>query len=215
MPSSWADPSAFPTQTATLIVLWRRLTPASDPLKALQVGVPGNLARRRAEFLRAMTQLVEVAKRPPDQWQPDLDRLAAEGTRSAFIVRFHAPPVDDVARTMLQNHAMLRCSICAAAAERFRRTNGRWPVSLGELVTAGLLRTPTDPYDGQPVRLKRVSDGLVVYTVGPDKTDDGGNLSPNPTPGTDCGLRLWDVPARRQPPRPPTAEEADHLLPPE
>jgi hypothetical protein len=79
------------------------------------------------------------------------------------------------------------------------------------LVQAGLLRVvPTDPYDGRPLRLKRLPDGLVIYSVGADRTDNGGNLSLNPfSPDVDLGFRLWDVPARRQPPLPPKPEGGD------
>ena len=61
---------------------------------------------------------------------------------------------------------------------------------------------PADPFDGAPLRLRRVPGGLVVYTVGPDGVDDGGSLDPGRLvePGTDLGFRLWDVVARRRPP---------------
>jgi hypothetical protein len=64
---------------------------------------------------------------------------------------------------------------------------------------------PTDLYDGQPLRLRRLDDGLVIYSVGPDGKDDGGKLDrQNPVgPGMDLGFQLWDVAKRRQPPAPP------------
>ena len=64
---------------------------------------------------------------------------------------------------------------------------------------------PTDPFDGRPLRLAKVQDGIVIYSVGHDKTDDGGNLDRDEPqqPGVDLGFRLWDPPQRRQPPRPP------------
>ena len=61
---------------------------------------------------------------------------------------------------------------------------------------------PTDPYDGLPLRYLRTADGVVVYSVGPDRSDNQGNLVRNakPTDGTDVGFQLWDVAKRRQPP---------------
>src|SRR5207247_417513 len=98
-----------------------------------------------------------------------------------------------------------RCAAAAVAAERFRQRTDQWPAAIDELVKAGLLKAvPTDPYDGRPLRLKRVADGLAIYAVGPDLADNGGNLDRNAIkPGTDLGFRLWDVPARRQPPPKP------------
>jgi hypothetical protein len=115
------------------------------------------------------------------------------------------PAVEKVIDACRRSHAQLRCAIVAVAAERFRRDRGRWPESADGLVKAGLLKAvPADPYDFQPLRLKRLPDGLAVYTVGPDQADDGGALDPTHRgePGTDLGLRLWDPSARRQEPPP-------------
>jgi len=77
---------------------------------------------------------------------------------------------------------------------------------MDDLAATNYLRgTPTDPYDGQPLRWRRFDDGLVVYSIGPDGEDNGGKLdrqNPPVTPGTDIGFRLWDAAKRRQPPAP-------------
>jgi hypothetical protein len=51
------------------------------------------------------------------------------------------------------------------------------------------------------LRRKRLPDGLVIYSVGPDLTDNGGTLNrQNPiAPGDDLGFRLWDVAQRGTP----------------
>ena len=33
---------------------------------------------------------------------------------------------------------------------------------------------PPDPFDGKPLRYKKLEKGYVVYSVGPDGNDDGG-----------------------------------------
>jgi hypothetical protein len=99
----------------------------------------------------------------------------------------------------------MRCAVVAIAAERFRRQNGRWPTTPAELVQAQLLKAvPTDPYDGQPIKLARTLDGLIVYGLGSDGTDNRGNVNRGRAdqPGFDIGFRLWDPTARRQPPSP-------------
>ena len=80
------------------------------------------------------------------------------------------------------------------------------------LVKAGLLdAVPTDPYDGKPISLKRTDEGLIIYSVGQDKIDNGGAVDRDRPmdPGTDQGFRLWDVARRRQPPNPPVIENED------
>jgi hypothetical protein len=67
---------------------------------------------------------------------------------------------------------------------------------------------PADPFDGQPLRLKKLDDGLVIYSVGPDLADDGGEVRADQQVGgqpKDVGVRLWDPACRRQPP-PATAD---------
>ena len=61
---------------------------------------------------------------------------------------------------------------------------------------------PLDPFDGEPLRYKRMPDGIVIYSVGVDGKDDGGRIlwTPGQPPPSDVGVRLWDVPHRRQPP---------------
>jgi hypothetical protein len=42
----------------------------------------------------------------------------------------------------------------------------------------------------------------VIYSVGLDRVDDGGNVKGNPmTAGSDLGFRLWDPDRRRQAPK--------------
>jgi hypothetical protein len=102
------------------------------------------------------------------------------------------------------HQARLRCLIVALAAERYRRAHGRWPEALDRLTPELLSAVPLDPFDGAPLRLARLDDGLVLYSVGFDGQDDGGRLAANwrSDQSGDLGFRLWDVPHRRRPPRP-------------
>ena len=143
-----------------------------------------------------------------DQVTPEWLRLemamGAAEHRHGFLVGEKAAILPDDARrpsTVRLRHAHMRCAVAALAAERFRRANGRWPESLSELVAAGLLgEMLTGPFDGQPLRLKRQAGALIVYTVGPDGTNDGGSLHGRGAqpPGYDLEFRLWDADRRRQ-----------------
>jgi hypothetical protein len=68
------------------------------------------------------------------------------------------------------------------------------------LVRSGHLKAvPTDPYDGRPLRYRRVPDGFIVYSVNADGVDDSGIIDrPAWGPGTDIGIRLWDIESRRK-----------------
>jgi hypothetical protein len=167
-----------------------------------------------ADILRYHTRLAVAAAQPPDTrssaWNED-EKGRAElrpGVRNAAIV--------DVWQFVIESHqrceAQLAAAATALAAERFRQDQGRWPASLRELVPAYLSEVPIDLFDGQRLRLKRVDDGLVIYSVGKDGEDNGGDVHPQldqmKWQPDDVGLKLWDADKRRQPappkrPKPP------------
>jgi hypothetical protein len=162
-----------------------------------------------ARYLRGMNKLVEIAKLPLEEqhalyreWR--LQWGYAEKVGDGLTLA--GPPQGGLLRT----HALLRCAVVALAAERYRLAHGDWPRSLTDLVPAYLPAVPLDPFDGQPLRYRRTGTGAVIYSVGEDGRDDGGDPS-RPTeagPPRDEVFTLWDVTARRQPPqRPGPAQE--------
>lgn len=62
----------------------------------------------------------------------------------------------------------------AIAAERFRRANGAWPEDVEQLVPRYLPTAPRDPFADGPLRIRTTDDGLMVYSIGADRDDDGG-----------------------------------------
>jgi hypothetical protein len=166
--------------------------------------IPGQVSRQRAQLLRVMTQMVEAAKLPEREQRPRLEQLQDDKTRP-FIVRLLVPAVSKVAGACQRTRAHLRCVIAGVAAERFRLKHGNWPDGIERLVAAGFLEKPlADPYDGQPLRWRRLQDGLVIYSIGPDGQDNQGNINREDITavGADLGFQLWEVSRRRQPPLP-------------
>ena len=103
-----------------------------------------------------------------------------------------------------RTHAVLRCQPAALAAERYRRSHGAWPESLDQLTPDFLAAVPIDPFTDEPLLYHKLPDGVVIYSAGKDGQDNGGNVDWGKIndPGTDIGIRLWDVANRRQPPKP-------------
>jgi hypothetical protein len=177
------------------------LPPGSNvsPKDVWHLRLPGALKSNHAALLKYLTRYVEIARLPLEEQGPALDELAAAPGKQAILVRVTSPGPALMLRNCQGGVARLRCAATLLAVERFRLARGRWPVTLDELVPAQLARVPTDPFDGKPLRYRRLADGVVIYSVGPDGTDDGGNLSRafEAAAGTDVGFRLWDVAARR------------------
>jgi hypothetical protein len=195
--------------------LWQLAQLASGPRASLisleglkMVAMAGSVKHSRAVQLRYMNRIVEYAKRPLIE-QPALFKQADEEVkRLPGLARMLCPAASKVAEAFHRDQALLECTILLVAAERYRRARGHWPETVNELVPAFATAVPADPFDGKPLRLVRRPDGLVVYSVGVDGVDNGGNLDRNPrTQGTDWGVQLWDVGGRRQAPARSAAKE--------
>jgi hypothetical protein len=166
------------------------------------------LRRSHGPWIRVMTQVVEIAKLPAEEQRARLkDYLLSinEDSDMPFQVALLMPMVGKFGENFWRHQAHLRCTIVALATERYRLAHGHWPDSLSSLVPEFLAKVPLDPYDAKPLRYRRLEDGVVIYSIGPDEEDNGGNLDrEHPTKsGTDLGFQLWDVNKRRQPWHPP------------
>jgi hypothetical protein len=201
----------FLTGVADGTVQTKMLGAISNPAEAaMMMTVPGYLTRQHTALLRYLTQVVEAAKLPHEQAEARLQALEKQIQDEPALVRHLAPAFGKVREAERRNLAYLRGACCSVAAERFRVARNEWPASLEALVAAGFLgAVPSDPYDGKALRCKRALDGLVIYSVGQDRVDNGGvfNRERPMDPGTDLAFRLWDVNHRRQPPNPPVPEE--------
>jgi hypothetical protein len=192
------DPSALPVG-------------AFDVLSRLGVqAFKARILREQLIGLKLQTRYLDVARGPSHEWA---ERLKAVDTSDAKgpLIELLLPATEKVALAVLRSRARLRSLAVGVACERFRQANGRWPKELTEIPKAILAEIPTDPYTGGSLKYKLLADGIVVYAVGDDKADDGGNLTySNPKPGEDVGARLWSPPFRRAAARPePKADDGD------
>jgi hypothetical protein len=100
-------------------------------------------------------------------------------------------------------------TLAAIALRRYQLRHGKLPTSLEELVPEFLPAVPYDYMSATPLRYRLKPDGsYVLYSVGEDGKDDGGD--PTPTPGASPGLWggrdvVWPSPATEpsEPPRQP------------
>jgi ABC-type transport system involved in multi-copper enzyme maturation permease subunit len=177
--------------------------PQGEELRLL---ASGSLKDQRGDMLRLFTECVEAARLPPDQMDARITGLATKARpgagRPPAVWSFVLNPAQS--QQYLQTLALGRAGIAALATERYRRQFGQWPHTLDALVPAFLAEVPADPYDGKPLRYRRVTNGVVLYSVGADLTDNGGKLDRQSRVGggVDVGVQLWDVDQRRQPARP-------------
>jgi tRNA A-37 threonylcarbamoyl transferase component Bud32 len=183
---------------------------------SLQAG-PG-VRPAHAQLLRQMNGWVQITGLALSE-QPSRAREWGEavGASGNVLLTLLAPNAGFITEAAILLQARLNSALAAVAVECYRRVHGTWPADLEALVPAYLTHVPQDPYDGKPLRYRRVADGVVLYSVGPDRTDNQATLdransqttldqsgmerTQPPPDGTDVGFRLWDVAKRRQPHR--------------
>jgi hypothetical protein len=80
----------------------------------------------------------------------------------------------------------------AVAVARYCRDQHQLPARAEDVVSKGYLsQVPTDPFTGEPLKLKAIADGVVVYSVGTDGVDDGGApLTEDKPPKGDIRVRI-------------------------
>jgi hypothetical protein len=163
-----------------------------------------------APFLRYNTAVVEAVKLPAQEQEDCLRTLAMPTQKlppllEGLTIAAPGNRKNEWASTALHFHrtqAFLLCAETAMAAERYRLAEQRWPADLQALVPRYVAAVPSDPFDRRPLRLHRLPDGIVIYSVGADRSDDGGKLDRrNPeSANIDIGFQLWDADRRGLPP---------------
>jgi hypothetical protein len=81
--------------------------------------------------------------------------------------------IDSVERN-LRFEAEKESARVAIALEQFRLDTGKLPERLEELVPKYMDKVPIDPFDGKPLRYKRLEKGYTIYSVGINQIDEGG-----------------------------------------
>ncbi|MSQ96968.1 MAG: hypothetical protein EXR98_20775 [Gemmataceae bacterium] len=170
---------------------------------------PSTLLKHYPDHLRHMNRCVEIAKVPIHERGAKLQEWEAEIKKTPNVLtKLLAPALAKVHMAESRSQSILRSAAAALACERYRLRHKDWPAALDVLVKEKLLdAVPLDPVDGQPLRYRRTKEGVVIYSIGVDKTDNQGHIDrEHPIdPGVDIGFRLWDPRLRRQDARPPVA----------
>jgi hypothetical protein len=177
-----------------------------------QYRIPGlSLKKDHAWMLRHLNEAVEYAKLPPTEMRAKMQELDQRSKdRPAILTPYLMPKLASISERAVRGQVLLDCAIAGIGVERFRLQHGRWPDTLDEVVSAKLLdKVPTDWFDGKPLRYRKTTDGVVVYSISQKGNYAGDALDTGKTfdPRFDrVEFRLWDEIHRRQPPHKKSAE---------
>lgn len=215
------DAEAGPDSPRAMISPWARLMFDSQ----LAVG------------LEWMNEAVSIARKPPaghaplwEAWNATIAKVGRNRyARPGAIMPLAFAPATSISDWSLsRGQTEMRATAILLAAERHRLKAGKWPASVEEIDKEILPEPPADQFTGAPFRMEYRDGELLVYSLGPNQEDDGGEFDRRAWRDggpDDVGGSLWDVGLRQQPPADPEmpeddlggieGEEADSPAPPE
>ena len=107
------------------------------------------------------------------------DRTLRWRHRLEMVVLARSPPAGvetTYANFQRRSVTYSRLMMADLAVRAFVAEKGRFPKSLEELVPKYLATVPEDPFSGQPLRYRPMPLTFVLYSVGQDRQDNGGNF---------------------------------------
>lgn len=131
------------------------------------------------EYLDRIAPLFEAGELPIEEAiarARDVEHEFKTISEGRFLTRTLLPGLPRAMTEAAVTHAVLRAARTALAVERYRLKNGELPEDLETLAPEFLDSVPLDPFDGQPLKYRRLDPGFVIYSVGRDGRDNGGKL---------------------------------------
>ena len=126
------------------------------------------------DFLDILAIVVSAADESTWTYEEEAARLRQEATESriASMIRSYMHVLVDFEH--VSSTARIAAARGALAVERFRLATGALPERLEDLPRELLDTIPPDPFTGEPLRYMVHQDGYTVYSVGPNRWDNGG-----------------------------------------
>ena len=138
---------------------------------------------------RRAIQTVRDPRTPPPKVPKVLDGLIRD-VPDFGVGRYYSYGLQTAWEAVASRAAWLRVMRAALAVEGCRLKHGRLPASLKDLVPEYIKAVPVDPFDGKPLRYRKLKKGFVVYSVGRNGRDDGGRNVNDKPPADDITFRV-------------------------
>jgi hypothetical protein len=193
-PSGWFDQAANMAVLKTKESVWRFAWSDPDELKMLrgqQIILDSiRLARRGQPFESALRQQetglaalgVRVQSSDPDRTLYGIDENVSSMMSQSLL------SIQRFSYRIFRIEAVRQLVIGAIALKRYQLGHGIYPTRLSGLTPEFVAAVPHDPVDGKPLRYRLNSDGtFILYSVGEDEKDDGGD----PSPATPSKSTTW------------------------
>jgi hypothetical protein len=134
-------------------------------------------------------------KQPPRD--DDLHRLLRQGGGKAAsqqvsntLLTLLLPAVGKVADAHDRAAQVEQNLHVAVALAAYRADRGKYPAKLADLAPGYLKEVPDDLFSGRPLVYRPAGEGYLLYSVGPNGTDDGGRPVDDDPQGDDLVVRM-------------------------
>jgi len=149
-----------------------------------------------AGFNRLMDDYIATFDQPTETWESKLDLVASDFQlyRSGMMTRILLPALKAASQAILDGEAQCRLAETAIAMVKYFQKHGEYPETLSQLSPEFIEKVPLDPFTGKSLGYVNMDKGVVLYSVGVDGIDDGGQ--PNPINGSfSKGDEIFVLPA--------------------
>lgn len=152
------------------------------------------------QFIAESQDLIDkVSKQGMAGWSPVLSSSkgltkASHGEESAkrLASALMQPDWTSLLATIVHSETMSQLTVTALAIRRYQlKHEGAVPPSLEALVPGYLDKLPVDPWDGKTLRYRVEGDGYLLYSVGMNGVDDGGDASQESGPKARSRDVVW------------------------
>jgi hypothetical protein len=119
-----------------------------------------------------------------DQVTANFDTFFAHPSPYKTLAGLSIPNFNKAIQVTAQNQTLVNEAEVACALERYRLAQGGYPETLEALAPQYIAQLPHDLIGGQPLHYRRATGGtFLLYSIGWNETDDGGQVSPDRTKG--------------------------------
>ncbi|PWU20139.1 MAG: hypothetical protein C5B50_04790 [Verrucomicrobia bacterium] len=179
---SWSEIHSRPSNDESGFQVMKPLQYSGKPWFPLWLS--GLFERDLDHFLKEMDQTIALASLPLPERLGLTNHLIVACNAAPRImghIGFTSMLLQSFASVIVRDastHARIELTVVALGVERFRHERGHLPDHLAELTPHFLDAVPRDPFDGAPLRYKRMVKGYIIYSIGSDGHDDGGREPP-------------------------------------
>jgi len=142
------------------------------------------------KLIEAYQRMIEIDKLPIEKQSAKV-KEACDVKILFSLSRITLPGIEKVYGIHLRMRANMDCAITALALERYRLKEGKLPETVDALVPGYLPQVYLDPFDGKSLRYKRTNSGYMIYTIGEDGVDNGGQGWDKTTKTQDWVFRVY------------------------